>query len=211
MKLFGRRALVTGGSRGVGAALVRAFAAGGAAVAIGHVRDGARAGALVEEIDRLGRKTMAVECDLADAVGVGLMVQAVAASLGGIDVAANVLDISDDAALARLSGERWDGRIPEPVAGVFVVARALYPVMAAEGSGNILIVGAGSAPASAEAATGLAGLARALSAEAAGHAVRANAILPGEAAAVAATAVRLASDEGGAAAGECLPPGEAGG
>lgn len=87
--LAGKVALVTGGSRGIGAAIARALAADGADVAISYVASGARAEAVVHEIEALGVRSAAFEADQADPVKVAALVAAVAERFGHIDILVN--------------------------------------------------------------------------------------------------------------------------
>ncbi|MEX2642283.1 MAG: 3-oxoacyl-ACP reductase family protein [Acetobacterales bacterium] len=186
LRLFGKRALVTGGSRGIGAAIARSFAREGAAVAVGHLHDGDRAAALIREIDGLGRRTMAVECDVADEEGVGLMVQAVTASLGGIDIVVNCAGITGDVAFEEMTPDVWDRMMNVNLRGAYLVTRAAYPQMRDRGWGRIVnIASAGFYSGSVNhthycaAKGGLIGFTRALALEAAPHGVLVNAIAPG--------------------------------
>jgi len=87
--LTGKRAFVTGGSRGIGAAIVRQFAANGADVAIGYERSATAAQALVDELKKLGRNALAVQMDAADPASVKKAVDEAAAGLGGLDILVN--------------------------------------------------------------------------------------------------------------------------
>jgi NAD(P)-dependent dehydrogenase (short-subunit alcohol dehydrogenase family) len=86
--LTGRVALVTGASRGIGAATARAFAAAGASVALA-ARDAAALDRVAQEIARAGGRAVAIPTDLADADAVARMVERTVAELGGLDVAFN--------------------------------------------------------------------------------------------------------------------------
>jgi 3-oxoacyl-[acyl-carrier protein] reductase len=87
--LRGHTALVTGGSRGIGAAIVRALADSGAAVAINFRESASEANALVEEIGQSGGKAMAVGADVSVADAVTNMVERAAAELGPVDILIN--------------------------------------------------------------------------------------------------------------------------
>jgi NAD(P)-dependent dehydrogenase (short-subunit alcohol dehydrogenase family) len=84
--LAGRRALVTGGGRGVGAAITRALAAAGADVAITYVRDEEKAAATVSAVEALGGKCRAYRGSVADPQDNKAVVEAVVADLGGLDL-----------------------------------------------------------------------------------------------------------------------------
>jgi NAD(P)-dependent dehydrogenase (short-subunit alcohol dehydrogenase family) len=88
-RLDGKRALVTGGSRGIGAAIALRLAREGADVAITYERSAERAGAVVAEMESLGRRALAIAADNADATAVRAAVDRTAAELGGLDVLVN--------------------------------------------------------------------------------------------------------------------------
>lgn len=84
--LAGRRALVTGGSRGIGRGIALAFARAGADVAVGYRREAAAAAAVVKEIEALGRRAVALSADVRDAEAVEALVRGTVERLGGLDV-----------------------------------------------------------------------------------------------------------------------------
>ena len=97
MTLTGKRALVTGASRGIGAAIAKALAAEGADVAITYEKSGEAAGEVVSAIKALGRKGIAIQADSADAAAVQASIQKAAGELGGLDILVN------NAGILRLS------------------------------------------------------------------------------------------------------------
>jgi 3-oxoacyl-[acyl-carrier protein] reductase len=88
-KLLGRRALVTGASRGIGAAIAVRLAEDGAEVAITYEKSAARAAEVVKRIEALGRKGVAIQADSADAEAVKRSVREAADALGGLDILVN--------------------------------------------------------------------------------------------------------------------------
>jgi len=88
-RLAGKRALVTGGSRGIGAAIARRLAAEGADVALTYERSAEKAAAVVKEIEALGRKGFAIAADSADPAAVTRAVDDAAKALGGLDILVN--------------------------------------------------------------------------------------------------------------------------
>ncbi|WP_312166926.1 3-oxoacyl-ACP reductase family protein [Phenylobacterium sp.] len=123
--LSGKHALVTGASRGIGAAIALRLAREGADVAITYERSADRAQALVEQIEALGRKGLAIQADSADPAAVKAAVDRAAAELGGLDILVN------NAGIARGTGpvEGWtlediDQLLAVNVRGVIVASQA---------------------------------------------------------------------------------------
>jgi 3-oxoacyl-[acyl-carrier protein] reductase len=89
MTLQGKRALVTGASRGIGAAIAKKLAANGADVAITYEKSADRAAEVVRAIEALGRKSIAIQADSADVAAVQASIEKTVAALGGLDILVN--------------------------------------------------------------------------------------------------------------------------
>ncbi len=139
MRLEGKRALVTGGSRGIGAAIARRLAADGANVAITYAASGDAAAGVVADIEALGRKAIAIAADNRDAAAVEAAVSQTAATLGGIDILVNNAGIFIAAPVDELSLDDWDATMAVNLRAAFVAVRAALPHMG-EG-GRIIAIG----------------------------------------------------------------------
>jgi 3-oxoacyl-[acyl-carrier protein] reductase len=185
-KLQGRIALISGGSRGIGAAIARAFAAEGAAIALVHLGDAANAEAMVAEIGAAGRPVLACECDVADPDAVVRATGQVEAGLGPVDILVNCAGIVDETPFEAMTLATWDRMIAVHLRGTFLVAHAVYPGMRERGFGRIINFASQVAYKGMKGLThycaakaGIIGLTRALALEAAAHGVTVNAIAPG--------------------------------
>ncbi len=121
--------LVTGGSGGIGAAIVRRFAAQGRRVAVHYNRSGDAAARLVDEIERAGGQAFAVAADITSAAEVGRMADAVADRFGGISVLVNNAGISTPMALGAMSEAEISRELAVNVASVVLVTQACLPHM----------------------------------------------------------------------------------
>lgn len=184
--LSGRTAIVTGGSRGIGAATVRALAAAGAGVAFCHVGDAERAGRLAADLVADGARIYAAECDVADDTAVRAFVAASTEHLGHADILVNNAGISGETAFEDITAAAFDRMIAVHLRGTFLMTSACYPSMKAQRRGHIVNI---SSQLAFKGATGLVhytaakaailGFTRALSREAAPHGVLVNSVAPG--------------------------------
>jgi NAD(P)-dependent dehydrogenase (short-subunit alcohol dehydrogenase family) len=144
-QLEGKVVLVTGASRGIGAAAARTLAAEGAAVGlIARSRDGIEA--IAGEIHGGGGRAAALPCDVADRAAVEAAVAEVSRRLGRVDIlVANAAVIEPIGPLAELDPEEWARAVSINLLGVFYGIRAVLPGMIAQGGGTLITVGSGAA------------------------------------------------------------------
>lgn len=185
--LHGRKALITGGSRGIGAAIATLFADAGADVAICHLGDASGADTLAAEFQAAGRPLAALECDVADEGQVAALAEWTATAIGQPDILVNCAGIGGhDKPFADVTVAEWDQMLGVNLRGVFLVTRAFFPGMVERRYGRIVNIasqlaykGAPGLAAYVAAKAGVVGLTRALSYEGAPHNVMVNGIAPG--------------------------------
>lgn len=139
MRLKDQVALVTGGSRGIGRAIVQAFAAEGAKVAVVYRGSVEAAGSLVQEITQKGGTALALQADVADTASVDACVQRVSKELGPIDILVNNAGVIEDDLFIRLEPERWNKVIQTNLGGTYNFCRAVaYEHMLRRRRGRII-------------------------------------------------------------------------
>lgn len=134
----GRVALVTGGSRGIGAAAARRLAREGADVAISYVSRVAEAEEVVAAIRGAGRRGVAVPCDVSDEAQVSALVERTRAELGPIDLLAHCGAISTICDHDELDLARWRRMVDVNLTGTYLVVFAVKDEMIARGFGRIV-------------------------------------------------------------------------
>ncbi|WP_328328819.1 SDR family oxidoreductase [Kribbella sp. NBC_00382] len=129
-ELNGKMAMVTGGSRGIGAAVAVALAVGGADVAITYHRSPDEAAAVVKEIEAVGRRGFAIPANAADAGAVREAVGTAYEVLGGLDVFVNNAGVGTMGMLGDVTLEELDRVLAVNVRGLYVAAQAAAAVLA---------------------------------------------------------------------------------
>lgn len=188
MDLNGKVALVTGGSRGIGAAIALKLASLGADLVINYVGESeeATAAEVEKEVKAKGSKALAIEADVTDEVQVKSMVEEVMEKWEKVDVLVNNAGITRDALALRMKSSDWNSVIQVNLTGAFYCAQAVLKSMMKARSGSIVniasIVGlrgnAGQANYAASKA-GLIALTKSLAKEVGPRGIRVNAVAPG--------------------------------
>lgn len=138
-KLDGKKALVTGGSRGIGAAIAKRLAEDGADVVITYAGNQAAANQTVAAITASGRKGLAIQADAADGAATAAAVQEAAAALGGLDILVHNAGIANFAPISADTQDNFDKTFAINVDGVFAGTKAAVPLLS--DGGRILIIG----------------------------------------------------------------------
>lgn len=179
-------ALVTGGSRGIGRAIALALAEAGADVAVNYSGNEAKALEVVAEIEKLGRRGIAIRANVASGEEVEQMVSQVLDTFGKLDILVNNAGITRDNLIMRMKEEDWDQVIDTNLKGVFLCIKAVTRPMMKQRSGRIInissVVGVAGNAGQANyvaAKAGVIGLTKTTAKELASRGITVNAIAPG--------------------------------
>jgi 3-oxoacyl-[acyl-carrier protein] reductase len=138
-KLEGKIALVTGGSRGIGAAIAKRLAADGAKVAITYTKGADAAASVVKEIERDGGKAIAIQADATDAKASKAAVEKTVATFGGLDVLVNNAGTAIPKTFEETTLEEMDRLLDINIRGVFIATQAALKHM--KRGGRIIMIG----------------------------------------------------------------------
>jgi 3-oxoacyl-[acyl-carrier protein] reductase len=179
-----RVAVVTGGARGIGAAVARRFAADGMAVAVIDLKEG-DCGATVDAIAGAGGRAFAAGADVSDSAQVSAAVDAIAAELGPPTVLVNNAGVIRDNLLFKMTDDDWDTVLGVHLRGAFLMSRACQAHMVQARFGRIINLSSSSALGNrgqvnySAAKAGMQGFTKTLAIELGQFGVTANAIAPG--------------------------------
>ena len=138
MTLFGKVALVTGGSRGIGRAIVLTLAKAGADVAINYAGNTAAAEETAEAVKAMGRKAIVLKGDVADTAVCEDMIKQAVAELGRLDILVNNAGITRDGLLMRMKEEDWDAVIATNLKSMYNCSKAVMRTMMKQKAGRII-------------------------------------------------------------------------
>jgi 3-oxoacyl-[acyl-carrier protein] reductase len=138
MELDGKNAIVTGGSMGIGKAICVELARAGANVALNYRRHDTEARAVVSEVERLGRKGLAVKADVASFKDAENMVQAVLGEWGSVHILVCNAGINWDGVIWKMTEEQWDTVITTNLKGYFNYNRAVAGIFKDQKYGKIV-------------------------------------------------------------------------
>lgn len=141
--LEGKRALVTGGSRGIGAAIAIALAENGADVALTFQQSAESAASVVQNIEALGRRGVAIQADSADPVAIERSVAQTVEALGGLDILVNNAAIALYDTIADFKVEDIDALLAVNVRGPVLATQAAIPHLGA--GGRVITIGSAGA------------------------------------------------------------------
>ena len=178
--------LITGASRGIGAACAREFAREGCGIAVNYNHSEEKAQALCDELTALNAEVMLVKADVRDSAAVKAMVEHVEDRFGRIDVLVNNAGIAMQKLFTDTTDDEWDSMIATNLSAVFYSCKAVAPAMIRSHSGCIVNiasmwgeVGASCEVAYSAAKAGVIGLTKALAKELGPSGIRVNAVSPG--------------------------------
>jgi 3-oxoacyl-[acyl-carrier protein] reductase len=186
MKLKGRTALVTGGSRGIGRAVAIALADEGADVAINYVSSETAARDVAEHIKKMGRRAVLAQADVSDYPDTFRMAQDVLREFGHLDILVNNAGINSDKTFTKMDHASWRKVLGTNLDGVFNCTKVFVDQMLAQGYGRVVnmtsVIGQignfGQANYAASKA-GVAAFTKSLAKELAGKGLTVNAVAPG--------------------------------
>ena len=184
--LKGKVAVVTGGSRGIGKAICLKFAENGADIAFLYAGNAVKAEETLKELEGMGVKAKAYQCNVADAEAVAATVKEITKDFGGIHILVNNAGITKDKLVPMMKAADFDAVVDTNLKGTFYMIKGAYPLFLKQKGGKIINISSisglmgnpGQANYSASKA-GVVGLTKSVAKELASRGVCCNAIAPG--------------------------------
>ena len=185
-KLTGKIAVVTGGSRGIGAAIAKGLGKEGATVIINYNHSHEEAETVVNEIKSMGSLAVALQADISDAEATKVFIEKVLTDFGKVDILVNNAGITRDKTFKKMSFEEWHKVIDTNLSSVFNTCKITLPSMLEQKYGRIINISSVIGQAGgfgqtnyAAAKAGLVGFSKSLALETAKGGVTVNCICPG--------------------------------
>ena len=186
LDLTGKTALVTGGSRGIGRAIVLRLATQGAAVAFSYKGNATAAAEVVAAVEGMGRRALSVQADARSQEGAEGLVKSVLEAFSKIDILVNNAGITRDNLIMRMNPEEWSEVLETNLFGAFYAIKAVTRPMLKARGGRIINITSVSGQAGqtgqanySAAKAGLIGLTKATARELASRGITVNAVAPG--------------------------------
>lgn len=139
MQLQGKVAVVTGGSLGIGAGIVRRLAAEGAAVALDYFTHRDDADAIAADITGAGGKALVVQADVSQVADVRRLVAQAVSQFGRLDILVNNAGVEQPTPFENVTEQQWDHQIAVDLKGAFFAAQAAWRQFVAQGGGGVII------------------------------------------------------------------------
>jgi acetoacetyl-CoA reductase len=137
-RLAGRRALITGGAKGIGRAIAQALAGEGADIAINYQSSESAANSLADELASLGRKTLLLQGDVGERSTWNSMIEKVTRTWGGLDILVNNAGITRDKTLRKMTDEDWVAVLNTNLNACYFGVTAVMPMMIEQKYGRII-------------------------------------------------------------------------
>ncbi len=179
-------ALVTGGSRGIGHAIVMGLAAAGADVAFTYRQDTEKAQEVMDRLRDIGRRALSFRADVADFAKAQQVVEQVISAWGRLDILVNNAGIHQNEAIWAMTEAQWDEVLDVDLKGTFNYSRAVAPIFRQQGAGKIVNIasihglrGRQAGPNYSAAKAGVIGLTKSVARDLGPYGVNVNAVAPG--------------------------------
>ena len=186
MKLEGKIAVVTGGSRGIGFATCKKLASEGATIIITDICDSEKAAPAIKELEDMGAKAKFYQSDVSDFASATETVNAIIEEFGGLDILVNNAGIVRDKLMLKMEEQDFDAVININLKGTYNMIKATYKHFMKQRSGRIIslasvvgIMGNGGQANYSASKAGIIGLTKSVAKELGGRNVTVNAIAPG--------------------------------